>query len=506
MSKKIRILREVFDELYRQIRNKDKGDRGAKDSESYFYGFNKYKKITHEKTLKNILASDTRIQNYIIKYYGITFSPDEKSDKRQKVFEKLNGKYLYDRKQDFHSKNKNQVLFSGIYSKIYFIYVDCEDIADFLEKNSFSQEVKEFQYELIHSQGNDNYISNLAFDFQCFYFNSTSETVQSFFLSVDHLNNYYARQVGFHSTEERRNIRDYTVNNKNSVFFGEGIQNENFLHFNLTPEGDNKRFMTITIYIGGLEIDSDNVRFLRGMLSTMSIYGYLFSSEIFLVKKTRNEDYKINELTIKRYLLLERRAYIIPSDPILELPDLTTNQYFINEIKHMVGSWRIWSITRGGSIYQSKFQINSDYSATLYTNDIDSEGQKCIIELSTGGFGGLSLCVSAYQKKKNEIRNFAIIKVPYSSSEITITTGLFSGIGVENRMYNIGVIALLKDSSNFSSCFIYQDEIQDHITDASIRVLNNKLSNMQKRYEKNRLIFLEENFSGHEKKWSPTRE
>ena len=62
--------------------------------------------------------------------------------------------------------------------------------------------------------------------------------------------------------------------------------------------------MSIFLYVGGMRIQ--NMDYVQGVLSTVSVHGYIYSGEIFLTRLKEDSESKAsaNLQTIHRYLII----------------------------------------------------------------------------------------------------------------------------------------------------------------------------------------------------------
>lgn len=493
------IIKEVFDVLKQKI--DEKGiplGLNLNSKAGGHYGFKPFH-AKKEGTIKSLILRDMALVKFIMDdYQRITGEKFNEKDKLDKAFLIFNGKYLYDRNRDYEN-NKNPVLFTGIHTEVYFKLVGANNIHEFLEKNDFSEKIKKTQKGLLEIINNKEDVSPLATEFQVFYYNSFSKKVSSFFLYIDFLNNYFAKAIGFHSKADHDNPLNYEYAPK-YTFTGNGLNAENYIMFNLAAKEGNETFMNISLRTSGIDINSKEVGFTRGILTTMSVYNYLLSTEVFMVKREGNSSFKKSKLAIEQYLMIEQRNFILPNKEVNAIPKIKAKNYNLGNFQQMVGKWRLWSVTKNGHVYQSAFIIDKNFYAILKTKDDQIEDQKCTLRITKGGSGGLNLCVSALhtseENRKDEIQNFAIIKVV--DQETNFTSGIFSGIGTQQNNYTIGPIALFRDDSGFNHKQIKKGELGRYISESdkvfrekhgenSLLKLFKNLKLYQKKYKKKKL-------------------
>lgn len=449
---RVKILPSVFlvlyDEVLRRYRERilEKGYQSIWAIGPELFGFRAFDEI--ENSIKAIMASDDEVKSYVKKSLKIS---------ENQVFKRINGKYLYDRVKEAERGNKN-VQITGIYARIYFIFCECENIKDFLEKNkAITERDKRKQYLLLSNSR--SYASEFSSRFIAQYFSYRENKIKRFVLEIDYLDEIKVKQTGFHFAidEEYSENKDSWEIDVGKVYKGNGIEKESYLYLYL--QGGKGNFMNIFLYIGGMSIQG--MKLVRGTLTAMSAHGYIFSAEVFL-KRVSNEkipsielliDYTDKyedetDLFIKRYLYLERRTLRIPRNTEQNINKLSAKRYSLKVIDSLIGIWKIWGVDSSNNVMQSKLIINEDYSSYLFTySDQPKEKQVCIFRVST--LNGLNLWISAHQEHGIELKNIAVIRIPDKSDEVQdITAGVSSGLG-KNRYANTPIVLYKINNDNF---------------------------------------------------------
>lgn len=155
----------------------------------------------------------------------------------------------------------------------------------------------------------------------------------------------------------------YGLHDDKDLMFNGTLQRYNgHIHFSFIAE-NGQNFFTITGYV--VEKDIQNRDVIRAMASTVSTNGFLMYFEVVLIKKDHLSPQR--KLNISRYLMLKRPTYRVQNREIDHTSQLSVQKKRIDEITHMIGTYRVWYFGSSNSIYQSKLVIDDTYRGFHYS-------------------------------------------------------------------------------------------------------------------------------------------
>lgn len=433
-----------------------------------FFGFKPYDNF--EDSVKGIMTRDQRVIDYLLNLSELN---KEKKITEADIPDLINGKFLYNKYLEYQKNRNKPILFTGIYSKVFFIFLGCQDFEGFMRSTEVDEGVKDIQRAI--QDASTFFISNLAEKFVGRYFSFHDNEIKRFILELDYLNDMRVRQTGFHyvSKANKDLQRKEALIGPNKIYEGQALDQGSIVFLNLksvSKEQGEHNYMSIFLYVGGMNLE--NMDIVRGVLTTQSIHGYIFSGEVFLRKVPRetanisiieNGHRERDTVTraIKRYLMLQRRTIKVSRRTPQKMEDLTAKKYRLDVLEDMEGVWKIWGLDHHGRIMQSCLIIESDYTARLRTNSRErNEEQVCIFRIAKGNQGN-HLWISAHQEEGIELQNVAVVEIPNSLKERTdITSGSACGLGVVNNTYALTPIVLLKvDNDEFPIRKLTEQEI-----------------------------------------------
>jgi hypothetical protein len=208
------------------------------------------------------------------------------------------------------------------------------------------------------------------------------------------------------------------------VFNGKLKRYNGHVHFSFeTEKGQN--FFTITGYVVEKELHKRAV--FRAMASTVSSNGFLMYFEIILIRQDHFNTQR--ELNLSRYLMLKRPTYRVFNQEIDHTSQLSVQKKHIDEISHMIGTYRVWYFGRSGRIYQSKFVINEIYAGFHYTGFFLEEDKNFNLALLrvTRVQGIKKLAITTHPSISIGIISQSIIEIPENKSD-RLLEGAFCNI------------------------------------------------------------------------------
>lgn len=329
----------------------------------------------------------------------------------------VNGKDLYDRFRKLEYGNAAwPMVFQGIYEKIYFLYIGCDDVSDFRKRY-------EQQFDA-HS-----------IKFTAYYYSFLQFSVQEFEVELEFPddNTVKARARGFHDGK-----------NKEKWFSGSGEKVQDCWH--ITLKNNELGFMDLAIHVREKDM-RDPGDFFLGMLFTQnSASRHPVAAAALLVNRVLALD-EDEILKIKRFLFLKRDHVRVKDKEYDSLDKLEVAKILSNKIALMAGhTYRIWSYTaRDGHIIQSKFCIEKDYRAFLYVPHYNENERKQTCLLAINKEINERLIVSAHPKVGVGNIAFAILEIPYRIEEVF--RGSYSTIGRRGGHSTANQIVLLADDT-----------------------------------------------------------
>lgn len=451
------IFAELLDQLEKKCKeilkeNNDDWELPQSKGPEYF-GFKPYDNF--DNSIKGIMTRDKDVIKFLLSSKDRKGRPIQQKD----ISNAINGKLLYNKYLEYSSNPNKSIFFTGIYTKVFFIFLGHKDFNAFLRSNRNISNAEKSIQSAIQSQ---EYISELASRFIGRYFSYHDNRVKHFVLEIDPYNSMHARQTGFHSVHDSTSFHsgtDMTIS-LNKIYEGIAEDQGAILYLSLkstSREQGRNMYMSLFLYMGGRSID--NLDMIRGVLTTQSIHGYIFSGEIVLQRVAKNDhtddlvrygflENSTASIVIKRYLMMQRKTLKIARRTIQKHTELVAKKYRINMLESMIGIWKIWGVDAKGRIMQSSLEIKTDYTAHLMTNSTDrDEKQVCIFRIARGSSSN-NLWISAHQQEGIELKNVAVIHIPDGARKKTyLTKGCACGLGVFKATFALTPIVLLKVKS-----------------------------------------------------------
>jgi|GEM_PF-5805304 len=423
---KVELEQSEFAFLLREVRRRyeaslKESNQKIPDKETAYYGWKEFR--GNKNTLGYCVENHPDVATFLCEYFG------EKPVPKNIV----NGKNLYDRFSNAaYGDVKWPMVFQGIYEKVYFLYIGCEDVTAFRK---------------LHKEQVDEY----ALKFTAYYYSFLKFEVKAFDVEFEFENEskVKARLRGFHDNEPEIWMKGTGEKDPSSIF--------------ITLQEPKLGFASLAIHSREKDLAKPD-NFLLGMLLAQnSITRYPVTTPVLLIHRD-HEHPNESELKIRRYLMLKRDHIRIKDYEEYQqgLDALKVRKVSANKIAHMAGwTFRIWSYTRRGHIIQTKFRIEEDYRAYLYVTiygGIEHE-QTCLLSINTEI--NERLIVSAHPKLGTGYLSFAILEIPNQNDEIF--RGAYSTVGVRGKHSTANQIVLVKDESNFEAKSIETQKELDEI-------------------------------------------
>ena len=237
--------------------------------------------------------------------------------------------YLY--KKYRKAEKESEITIKDAYLEIYLKYIDQKKIPDI---------------EIGEISSPDT--SPLLTHYHAFFYSYRNHEIKEFDLKYD-IKKGNSKLYGLHD-------------DKDLVFNGKLQRYNGHIHFSFIAE-NRQNFFTVTGYV--VEKDIQNRDVIRAMASTVSTNGFLMYFEVVLIKKEHLSPQR--KLNISRYLMLKRPTYRVQNQEIDHTSQLSVQKKRIDEITHMIGTYRVWYFGSSNSIYQSKLVIDDTYRGFHYS-------------------------------------------------------------------------------------------------------------------------------------------
>ncbi len=353
---------------------------------------------------------------------------------------------MYNKRQEAKREKVEEISIKEFYETIYLYYLNFNNWQEF--RDSFELETNWKQ-------------------FQCFYYSFKRHEVGTFIV-----------QLGFGEQVRQARVRGFHDETDNYL---EGTAKHEYGRLDVKVS-NNKNYEITLIATTGTE-RLENLKYMHCAFLTVSSIGFPISHRGFLIKVDSDEIEENDLLKVKRYMMLKRKVLRVPSKVIFKLDDLQINgNNAVDEISHMIGTYRIWRYNEKGDIVQSKLTIKDDYTTTLYSSLYRGglNTQTCVISISTQF--NHELCLSAHPAGiGTQVISYAIIEIPYTDNYKFIH-GVFCTVGVGQEKSIGRNMILYMDETNFEPKIINKDEIEDMIQEhADLHLLQSKLAAIEEK-------------------------
>ncbi|SEC00615.1 hypothetical protein SAMN04489761_2230 [Tenacibaculum sp. MAR_2009_124] len=237
----------VFTELLNQVIDKFKEDHKVQETykDSQLYGFGNYN--------SNLPSIKSELE-LLLKGY-------------------VNGKYLYNKSREV-STGKPVVKISREYKFLFFNYLDCKDVFEFLEKRIKLHDEREKQLQLLHSS-----VSNEDYYYVCYYYGEDKRMTKG---QIIIYNNWKTFELIF--VYQNRNGLPIYYN-----LFGNIKQESSFVHFDakfFTKRGKIEGANFI-FYVGKSNVNERPI--LIGTYSSFDKYDHSVAGNMIMVRKDSRE-------------------------------------------------------------------------------------------------------------------------------------------------------------------------------------------------------------------------
>ncbi len=376
----------------------------------------------------------------------------------------LNGKYLYLRWSEYKSGSET-IHFQGVHDDIYFLYLGINET-----------EVEEKLAKL-----NEKYsLPGTICDYQVSFYDFRSHSVKGFEMTIN-----YSNPDGIWHVEAREWHNRYGVP---SVYQGKAEKKRGCLWIHLKDATGKSEELNIVTYVGGGE-SPENLNIQVGALSGISSDGCPLGVEVVLRKNTgaekvldnETEDYgqavteEEEKTAIQRYLMLKRNNFRVRNKVLENVKKLVARGHRMEEVAHMVGSWKVLNFDGRGNLILSKYILEENYSSYFFTTayNADNNYQICLPGISK--IINQRLCLSCHPREVVDAISFVIVNIPSEGDRGAemVTEGVFSAIGRGDGSV-CGRIIMVRDNSDFKPCILNNEKeevqvIADSLKDEVVR-------------------------------------
>ena len=321
-------------------------------------------------TVAEFMSSLSTIESYMKASY-----PNDKWKQR------ISPKYMYNKKSNDFNKKKKDITFSKPYDKIIPLYLGYSTLAEYIKAKESENNWEEYTgyYYSYKNHSIRNYSLRIC--------RNISNDIEPYA-------EYKVKEEGFHDDDENPEYEGYAYRLHGSK-----------LHIVLNKFGLGNNDITDKLK---LVFDSGanplNPPVMRGSILAISAgtQGNPILSMETVIVKNKHTSTLPTKLRIERYLFLHRCNYWIRPEAI-RLERLIVNRNVnVNQISHLVGTYRVWRFNDDYKIVQSKLIIKENYEAICHTDFYEDHPrfnkQVCILRINNIDLldGSKTVCIATH--------------------------------------------------------------------------------------------------------------
>jgi hypothetical protein len=433
--------RELFGKLQEDILNKFKKDcTNPPTTDVALFGFNEHE--NEENNIRAFMGKDPSVSSYLKSLNA------EKEGEKKKVEKKthINGKYLYNKIQEWKGKAED-IKITPFYEAVFLKYLGYESMVAFKE----------------------SYDSARVFTkYKCFFYSFRYHKIREFSMEID-FQQGIVRQKGIHQYDT------------NIEYKGNFVRQRSCIDIRLTNEANDS--ISMLGYVGDIQ-EPQRMKIISIAVLFKASEGFPMAVEALMYridKEDENNDWETSQgTTIKKFLNLKRNNFRISPEITQKTEGLTVKRTNVEFINNMISTYRIWSYDSNHNIIQTKFIVNSDYTADLFTsyNDARENKQTCLLNIST--VIRPTLVVSAHPLNGMGLLSYALIEIAHAND--LLIEGVFCTVGIrgERHRRTARPIILLREQRAFEPEIILEESLNDYINgDKNLKKMKDRLDSLQ---------------------------
>ncbi len=372
-----------------------------------YFGFND--KADHSDSLKGNMEAHPKVADFLKRTNQ--GKPQEKTG-----YKKINGKYLYNKKQALEKEGLTEISLSSFYLTVYCNYLNCEGMEDFRKKFL---------------------LASSKVRYHAFYFSKRDYRVKHFTIDIE-LSAGRECEVeawGFHEDRRKDPFKGTGIIKSSNLFVN--LLNEEGIEMKLIFPEHSPRF-------------SDE-QYRHGVMLTISYDNFPVSVRLLMIKigSDQQEASEPDTLRAERYLMFHQKNLRAPQERISSLTSLTVRDEPIENIVHMIGNYWVWHYS-DKYLVQFKMEILPDFSVRIPDHPLHLGGNvNQIGQVSASRLANNCLCIGLRPENSFQILSFMMIEIPQSILQGNILRGSYCTVGSDNRSPKGGNLALYKDDDFF---------------------------------------------------------
>lgn len=377
---------------------------------------------------KQFMLKNSNVKKYISEYY-----------KDKNIKDKINSRYIYSLKKSTYDADKAEISIKEPYSTIIPLYLGYANFDEFIEDNS----------------GENNWISYTGY-----YYSMRRNIIDSYSLKFRFDN----RDLERHPLHAQFKVKEFGFHNysTNPEYSGYAYVLLGKLHLvMLSFDRESKATidrLKMVFDTGGNPAEKDSM---KGAILAVSATqaNPILSVETIIIKdeykdcKAERYDELSNEdkieldrekeeeiLNVKRYLNLHRNNFWIRPTP-LELEEILIKKSIpVDQISHLIGTYRVWRFDRDYNVVESKIIIENDYKSTCYNKNYKHshfKKQVCLIKINKFlKSRNETLCISTHPDKGTATLAYIILDMVsplnWNEEDGKFLSGSISFVGQDN--------------------------------------------------------------------------
>ncbi len=423
--------RELFGKLQEDIIKKFKTEcPNPPSTDVALFGFN-----THEDNDNNLRASMS--QNPDVSAFLASLDKNKKKP--------INGKYLYNKIQEWKG-GAEEIKIEAFYQTVFLAYLGHDSMEAF--KGSYDLTLEFTKYK-------------------CFFYSFRYHKIREFSMEID-FQQGVVKQKGIHQYDT------------NMEYKGSFVRHRSCIDIRLLNESNDS--ISMLGYVGDIQ-EPQRMKIISVAVLFKASEGFPMAVEALMYRideEDENSDFETKETSIQKFLNLKRNNFRISSEIMRNTEGLTAKRINIEFINNMIGTYRIWSFDNNQNIVQTKFIVNKDYTAYLYTsyNDTKENLQTCLLNIST--VIKPTLVVSAHPANGMGLLSYALIGI--ANANDSLIEGVFCTVGIrgERHRRTARPIILLREQDVFEPEVILHENVNDYVKDnKNLRKMKERLDELQ---------------------------
>ena len=295
----------------------------------------------------------------------------EEKDPKNNLKNLYAGDYLNKRRT--FAKKDHVIYLSGIYKKVFFLYLGYEDLDDFLKKSPkliANKDLVDQQRALIEGIKDPDKVSPNTVVYDCLYYSKWRGYVYRQELTINFTEGLIQNSTGKAYPIKAKDKFKRDIKDVEKYYKGDAILKNNRLYVYLTTE-DNTEFLDLNIIVGVPPIQDIKMQNLfMGAYVGNSRSGEIICGEVFLLKQRQGKDYKKLLKHLRELLKMQQHQFRISGSPfsIEKVKELTHNlgTELVNEHK---GEYRLFTINGELKLVEFGIKIKSNFVCEIQANN-----------------------------------------------------------------------------------------------------------------------------------------